>query len=151
MGTCPFFGSVVNAPLKRFLTAHPVILRRPGRAQETHEAERACTSPPSISARSTRSKPPRLPRSANPLDERLSEELEFLRRRIGALGGALASDPILIARHAAALQDVDLIAQTLGHLAAIVAAADKSAAADRVSLAELRARLKRKPLMSIVP
>lgn len=95
--------------------------------------------------------PPRLPRSANPLDERLSEELEFLRRRIGALGGALASDPILVARHAAALQDVDLIAQTLGHLAAIVAAADKSAAADRVSLAELRARLKRKPLMSIVP
>jgi hypothetical protein len=95
--------------------------------------------------------PPMLPRSGNPLDERLAEELEFLRRRISALGGALASDPMLVARNAAALQDIDLIAQTLGHLATIVAAADKSAAADRISLAELKARLKRKPLMSIVP
>lgn len=95
--------------------------------------------------------PPKLPRSGSALDERLAEELEFLRRRISALGGALASDPVLVARNIAQLQDIDLIAQTLGHLATIVAAADKGAAADRVSLAELRARLQRKPLMSIVP
>jgi hypothetical protein len=74
-----------------------------------------------------------------------------LARGLEPLGGVLASDPILVARNAVKLQEIDLIAQTLGHLATVIAAADKAAAADRVSLAELRARLKRKPLMSIVP
>lgn len=112
------------------------VLRR-----ERQEGKRPLFKPP----------PPAPAQSGNPLDERLAEELEFLRRRIEALGGLLVGDPILVARHAAALQDIDLIGQTLGHLAKIVAAADKPAAADRVTLAELKSRLQRKPLLSIVP
>ena len=95
--------------------------------------------------------PPALARSTDLLDERLSEELEFLRRRIESLGGTLVADPVLAMRHAAALQDIDLISQTLGHLARIVAAEDKAEAAERVTLAELKSRLKRGSIRSIVP
>lgn len=109
--------------------------------RERQEGKRPLFKPP----------PPAPARSGDPLDERLAQELEFLRRRIEALGSALVGDPILVARHSAALQDIDLIGQTLGHLARLVAAADKPAAADRITLAELKSRLQRKPLLSIVP
>lgn len=84
------------------------------------------------------------------LDHRLAEELDYVRRRLDHLGGILAQDPVLLRKHAASLQDIDLINQTLGHLAKVIGAEDKDAAADRISLAELKGRLQRKPIASIV-
>lgn len=100
---------------------------------------------------------PRHQREVDTLQAALRRERQEGKRALfrpppaAALGGVLVGDPILVARHAAALQDIDLIGQTLGHLARIVAAADKPAAAERVTLAELKCRLQRKPLLSIVP
>ena len=87
--------------------------------------------------------PPAL--SHDVLDQRLAEELEFVRRRLDAIGTILATDPALLARHATSLQDLDHIDQTLGHIAKVIAADDKSAAADRISLSELKSRLQRRP------
>ena len=79
----------------------------------------------------------------------MAEELELIVRQLEQLGGTLAADPILLHRHAVQLQSIDLIKQVLGHLGRIAGAGDKAAAVERVTLSELKARLKRKPLRSI--
>jgi hypothetical protein len=83
------------------------------------------------------------------LDQRIAEELELVVRHLEQLGGTLSVDPILLHRHAPQLQSIDLMQQVLGHLARLVASADKEAALDRVTLTELKGRLKRKPLRSL--
>ncbi len=87
--------------------------------------------------------------SEDPLDQRIAEELDYVVRQLDQLGNMLASDPILLHRHAAQLQSIDLIQQVLGHLGRIVVSADKEAAVERVTLTELKGRLKRAPLRSL--
>jgi hypothetical protein len=87
--------------------------------------------------------------SSNPLDLRISEELEMLRRRLDQLGGVLASEPILLHKHGTTLQSLDLMNQILGHLAKIVGSEDKTGAVEQVTLTDLAGRLKRRPLVSI--
>jgi hypothetical protein len=94
--------------------------------------------------------PPTPAPSRSPLDLRLAEELDFIRRRLDLIGGFLTEDPALLRRHATSLQDIDLINQTLGHLGKVIGAEDKDAAAERISLAELKGRLLRKPIASIL-
>jgi hypothetical protein len=94
--------------------------------------------------------PPTLAPSRSQLDLRLAEELDFIRRRLDLIGGFLTEDPVLLRRHATSLQDIDLINQTLGHLGKVIAVEDKDAAAERISLAELKGRLLRKPIASIL-
>ena len=94
--------------------------------------------------------PPTLAPSSSVLDQRLAEELDYIRRRLDLLGGILTQDPVLLRKHSTSLQDIDLINQTLGHLGKVIAAEDKDAAAERISLAELKGRLLRKPIASIV-
>jgi hypothetical protein len=115
--------------------------RRVDAAQEAIRSETAAS-------RSSLFRPPpaRLQPSGNALDQRIAEELEFVARQLERLGGILAEDSILVLRHAAPLQSIDLMKQTLGHLGRVVAAEDKGAAADLVSLPTLKARLQRKPL-----
>jgi len=93
--------------------------------------------------------PASLAASQSLLDRRLAEELEFLRRRLEAIGAIVSNDPILLVRYSAAVQDIDLMSQTLGHLSKVVEAQDKQAAAERISLGELKARLTRKPVTPI--
>ncbi len=93
--------------------------------------------------------PPQPAPSTNILDHRIAEELEYMARQLERLGGILAEDPILLIRHAAPLQSIDLMKQTLGHLARVVAAEDKALAADRVTLTQLKAKLQRKALRPI--
>ncbi|HEX8300616.1 hypothetical protein [Sphingomonas sp.] len=89
--------------------------------------------------------PPAAPqRSRNLLDQRLAEELEFVRRRLDAIGSIVANEPSLLMRHAASLQDLDHIDQTLGHIAKVIDAEDKLAAAERISLGDLKSRLQRR-------
>jgi hypothetical protein len=83
------------------------------------------------------------------LDERIAEELDLMIRQLAQLGDIIADDPILLHRHAAQLQSVDLVQQVLGHLGRVVAAADKSMAVECITLSELKARLKRKALRPI--
>jgi hypothetical protein len=93
--------------------------------------------------------PPRPSPSANILDHRVAEELEYIVRKLEQLGGVLANDPILLRRHAYELQSIDLMKQSLRHLAQVVAAQDKALAAEQVTLTELKSRLQRKALKPI--
>ena len=93
--------------------------------------------------------PVRPARSEREIDLRVAEEVELAARHIEQVGDALVGDPAFLHRHGATLQALDLINQNLRHLATIVAAADKEAAAERISLEELRRRLTRKEIRAI--
>lgn len=93
--------------------------------------------------------PPRLQPSQNLLDQRLTEELEMVRRQLEQIGGILTNDPFLLQRHSGSLQAIDLINQILGHVATVVNTEDKEAAVDEISLQDLKARLQRRPLRAI--
>jgi hypothetical protein len=93
--------------------------------------------------------PPRPAPSRDILDHRIAEELEAIGRRLELLGGTLANDPILLHRHAAQLQTIDLVQQMLGHLAQVVATDEKEKAIALITLSELKARLQRRPLARI--
>lgn len=93
--------------------------------------------------------PPNPGQSDSVLEQRVAEELELVIRQLEQLGDTLAADPILLHRHAAQLQSIDLMQQLLGHLGRVVAARDKAMAVDRITLSELKARLKRKALRAI--
>jgi hypothetical protein len=93
--------------------------------------------------------PPAAPRqSGRVLDARITEELDLVIRHLAQIGDILSDDPILVHRHAAQLQSIDLLQQVLGHLGRVVASADKAMAVERITLSELKARLKRKALPS---
>jgi hypothetical protein len=93
--------------------------------------------------------PPTPGRTDDLLDERIAEELDLVVRQLEHLGDVLAGDPILLHRHAMQMQSIDLMQQVLGHLSRIVASGDKSMAIDRVTLTELKARLRRSSLRPI--
>lgn len=93
--------------------------------------------------------PPRPAPSTNLIDHRVAEELDYIVRKLEQLGGVLANDPILLHRHSYELQSIDLMKQSLRHLAQIVAAQDKALAAGQVTLTELKSRLQRKALTPI--
>ena len=93
--------------------------------------------------------PPRPAPSSNPIEHRMAEEIETIRRHLDLLGSTLANDVVLVRRYGAQLQAIDLINQQLGHLAAIIATEDKAQAVERISLEDLKARLKRRPLGSL--
>lgn len=80
------------------------------------------------------------------LEGRIAEEMEHVQRILEVLGEALATDPLVLNRHSAALQQVDLASQLLGQLAKVVGAEDKDAAVAAVAMTELRARLTRRRL-----
>ena len=77
------------------------------------------------------------------LDHRIAEELATLSRRLELLGGTLAADPILLRRHAAQLQSIDLVQQILGHLGDVIASADRARSVELITLTALKARLTR--------
>jgi hypothetical protein len=93
--------------------------------------------------------PPRPAPSADPLDHRIAEELDHVVRKLEHLGGVLAANPMLLNRHMAELQSIDLIKQVIGHIARVVEAEDEAWAVERITLQDLRARLQRKALRPI--
>lgn len=101
--------------------------------------------------RPLRRDPPRLPLkpSANLLDRRLEEELDYVRRLVDAAADRLADDPVILHRHATTMQSFDLIAQLLGALATVAGCEDREEAVQRVAMTDLRARLTR-PVHSII-
>lgn len=93
--------------------------------------------------------PPGPGRSGSVLDQRVAEELDYVIRHLEQLGDILAADPVLLNRHATQLQSIDLMQQILGHLGRVVVADDKAMAVERITLTELKGRLKRKALRGI--
>ena len=99
---------------------------------------------------SIRREPPPLDPALVPSDDdlklRLADELEYARRMIEAMGDELSADMGVVMRHAVPLQSIDIVAQMLGHIAAVTRSANPEAAVDRIGMCELKARLKRQAL-----
>jgi hypothetical protein len=107
------------------------------------EIQRAIRSgTPVVEASSPMTAPNTHPR----LDQRIADEIDYVSRLLQAIGNGLTDDPIIMQRHAAALQSFDTACEILGHLRTVLKASDKSAAVDRITMSELRSRLTRKAL-----
>ena len=87
------------------------------------------------------------PQSDDALKVRLGEELDYVRRMLEALGDQLSGDPILIRRHAVALQSLDIVGQILGHVGTVVRSSDPHTAVEDIGMGDLRARLMRRPAL----
>lgn len=87
--------------------------------------------------------------SGREIDHRLAEELELAARHVEQIGAALVADPAFLHRHGLSLQGLDRSEQNLRHIAAVISSEDKEAAADRISLQELKRRLMRKSIRAI--
>ncbi|MCD2324059.1 PilZ domain-containing protein [Sphingomonas sp. IC-56] len=77
------------------------------------------------------------------LETRVAEEILYVQRLLDSLGEDLVEDPILLQRHARALQNLDRASQMLEHLGAILNASDRVAAARHIKMEDLRTRLLR--------
>ena len=77
---------------------------------------------------------------------RLGEEIDYVRRMLDAMGDQLSGDPILLRRHAVALQSLDIVGQILGHLGSIIRSSDPQAAVEKIGMGDLKARLTRRAL-----
>lgn len=77
------------------------------------------------------------------VEQRLAEELDLARRMLDSVGDRLVSDPVMINRHAQALQSFDIIGQMLGHISKVIGVREKEEAIRRVGMADMRARLQR--------
>ena len=74
------------------------------------------------------------------------EELAFLRRLVETMGDELSNEPLIISRHMRTLQRFDVLAQALGHVAAILASDDRLATVEAIGMHDMRARLLRKAI-----
>jgi hypothetical protein len=100
---------------------------------------------------SIRREPPPPPKSAAPTEDqlrlRLSDELEYARRMLSSMGDELSSDGLIVSRHLAELQTVDIIGQMLGHIATVIRSSDPPAAVEAIGMGALKARLMRRTLL----
>ena len=100
---------------------------------------------------SIRRDPPPSPKSVGLTDDqlrlRLAEELEYAGRMLSAMGDELSADLLVVSRHLAELQTVDIVAQMLGHIASVVRSSDAPAAVNAIGMGALKARLLRKNLL----
>ena len=120
-------------------------LRAQARVDAIVAAARAGSAAAEAPKRNVYRAPEQLPltSSVDELDIRIQEELATTRRMIEALGDELSNDPILLTRYQTSLQSIDLMAQTLGHLACVIGSGDRAEAIERIGMASLKARLKR--------
>ena len=84
-----------------------------------------------------------LPPTDDMIAARLAEEVAYARRILEAIGSALVGDSIVAMRHGHALQQIDIVGQTLGHIASVLETDDRDVAIDRIGMTNLKARLKR--------
>lgn len=80
------------------------------------------------------------------MPQRLAEELAYVARLLDSLGEDLCGEPILVMRHAEKLQNLDISAQILGHVAAVLVADRPEEAIDAIGMKTLRKRLQRTAL-----
>ena len=98
--------------------------------------------------RSIRRDPPPAPKTLALTDDelilRLSEEVDYARRLLSATADELSADALVVGRHLAELQSLDIVGQILGHLASVLRSSDMGGAVDRIGMADLKARLMRR-------
>ena len=98
---------------------------------------------------SIRREPPPKPKALEPTDDllklRMAEELEYARRMLDLMGEELSGDHIVVSRHIATLQTVDIAGQILGHIANLIRSSDPEGAVDLIGMADLKSRLRRRP------
>ncbi len=80
------------------------------------------------------------------LPQRLAEELAYVVRLLESLKEDLCAEPLLALRHATKLQNLDVSAQILGNVAAVLIADEPDRAIDSIKMPSLRKRLQRVPL-----
>ena len=111
-------------------------------------AEFGAEQKPRVSIR--RDAPPP-PKSTVPTDDqlrlRLAEELDYARRMLSSMGDELSSDAVIVGRHIAELQTIDIVGQMLGHIASVIRSSDPPAAVENIGMSALKARLMRKSLL----
>ncbi len=94
--------------------------------------------------------PPPRPAALTPtpdaMTRRIADEIGYMQRIIEAVGETLASDAAVTSRHPQTLQQFDIVAQVLGHLASVIGSEDRDEAASRIGMSDLRNRLMRKSL-----
>lgn len=83
---------------------------------------------------------------ADSLPGRLAEELAYVARMLDSLGDDLAGEPLVVMRHVNKLQNLDISAQILGHVAKIIVARQPEQAIDAIGMGSLRKRLQRTAL-----
>ena len=88
------------------------------------------------------------PAAREQLDSRLADELAYVQRLLETVGDELIAEPLFVQRHAQTLQGIDLASQILAHVAAIIVAANRDDAIERIGMEDLRARLKRKAVLA---
>jgi hypothetical protein len=95
--------------------------------------------------------PPPTPKALSPTDDelmlRLAEEVEYARRMLRGLGDELSCDTLVVGRHLAELQSLDIAGQMLGHIAGVLRSSDIGGAIGRIGMADLKARLMRRPVL----
>src|SRR3954452_21592108 len=68
---------------------------------------------------SIRRDPPPTPKALIPTDDelmlRVAEEVDYVRRILGSMGDELSSDTLVVGRHLAELQSLDIVGQMFGH------------------------------------
>jgi len=100
---------------------------------------------------SIRREAPSPPTSPRPTEDqlriRLAEELEYARRMLNSMGDELSSDVLVVSRHLAELQAIDIVGQMLGHIASVLRSSDPAAAVDTIGMGELKARLMRRDVL----
>jgi hypothetical protein len=100
---------------------------------------------------SIRRNPPPTPKALIPTDNelmlRLAEEIDYARRMLASMGDELSCDGLIVSRHVAELQALDITGQMLGHIAAVLRSSDIPGAVDRIGMVDLKARLMRRPIL----
>ena len=100
-------------------------------------------------AKSRRTDLPPGPQAGSPrslveaLPQRLAEELAYVSRLLESLGDDLCSEPMVVMRHSEKLQNLDIAAQILGHVGALLLAEQPGQAVDAIGMTSLRKRLLR--------
>ena len=77
------------------------------------------------------------------LPQRLAEELAYVGRLLESLGDDLCNEPLVVARHAEKLQNLDIASQILGHVAALLVTDQPAQAVKEIGMTSLRKRLLR--------
>jgi hypothetical protein len=74
---------------------------------------------------------------------RIGEELDYVRRMLDVMGDQFCGDPILLRRHAVALQSLDIVGQILRQVGNVIRSSDPHSAVDDIGMVDLKARLTR--------
>jgi hypothetical protein len=105
------------------------------RAKEPEQRKPLRRDPPPLA--------PALVPTGDVLQLRLAEEIEYTRRLLDQMGDALSADTLVVGRHVASLQAIDVVGQLLGHIASVVRSSDPKGAVDRIGMDDLKGRLQR--------